>query len=408
MTTQLNKLRNEIVNKFLADLNNNVIPWHKAWNATGAPRNAITGKPYKGLNRLWLSVNGESAGYRDNRWCTFNQAKSAGYKIKPGEHGYRIEYWSMYDKELKRDLSVSEVNKRREELQLQDQDWRKIIIPVSKEYVVFNAEQIIGMPPVEKTVLPDNEELINNRDKLINELNITLVEGGNTACYVPDKDEIRMPFWEDFKSEYGYMATFLHETAHATGAEHRLNRNIKNAFGTPDYAKEELRAELASTFMSQLLGFGNVERLDNHSAYIQSWIKVLNDEPNELFAAAKEAEEISEYILEKGGFEIVKQEIIMPDAKVTDKDLVEYGYYYEKMLPLTKDTAIQLFHDGVTIFTLYEDNTESMIDCMDDIVNHDGLFGIERDIWLKKLEDNLNTKKTEQVVAKERENAREL
>ena len=132
-------------------------------------------------------------------------------------------------------------------------------------------------------------------------------EGGTEAYYRPSSDSITMPPDTYFKDDYGYMSTFLHECGHATGHESRLNRDLTGRFGSPEYAKEELRAEIASAFTAQDLGFGVSPdgltlALDNHKAYIQSWISVIEDQPNELFAAIKDAEKISDYLLEKGEF----------------------------------------------------------------------------------------------------------
>lgn len=100
------------------------------------------------------------------------------------------------------------------------------------------------------------------------------------------------------------MATLLHEAAHATGHESRLNRDMEGAFGSPEYAKEELRAEIASAFTAQILriDYSQNDYMENHEAYVQNWISVLENEPNELFAAIKDAEKISDYLIEKGEF----------------------------------------------------------------------------------------------------------
>lgn len=118
-----------------------------------------------------------------------------------------------------------------------------------------------------------------------------------------------MPDIDRFRNEYSYMATFLHEASHATGHKSRLNRDLTGAFGSPEYAKEELRAEISSAFTSQALGLSqsDMEHMENHKAYIQNWIAALEQNPNELFAAIKEAGKISDYLLEKGDFLTVQK-----------------------------------------------------------------------------------------------------
>lgn len=138
-------------------------------------------------------------------------------------------------------------------------------------------------------------------------MGLAFKEGGSQAFYRPSDDSITMPPEQSFVDSYGYMSTFLHEAGHATGHATRLNRDLSGTFGTESYAKEELRAEIASAFTSQALGFGKEEQglaqtMDNHKAYVQSWIESISDKPNELFAAIKDAEKISDYLLEKGEF----------------------------------------------------------------------------------------------------------
>lgn len=151
--------------------------------------------------------------------------------------------------------------------------------------------------------------LMEKRDKLIVAMNLQFKSGEEAAFYRPSEDCIHMPDIDRFRNEYSYMATFLHEASHATGHKSRLNRDLTGAFGSPEYAKEELRAEISSAFTSQALGLSqsDMEHMENHKAYIQNWIAALEQNPNELFAAIKEAGKISDYLLEKGDFLIVQK-----------------------------------------------------------------------------------------------------
>lgn len=310
----LNKMREEIANTFIAALEKNTIPWHRPWNLMTRPENFISGTEYNGLNRFWLAYITDEKKYDDNRWCTFKQASEKGYHIKKGEHATPVEFWSWYDTQEKKKLNYPEYVKLVKELHDSGENWQERIKPISSIYKVFNAAQMEGVPPIDKEVLAVNDNLLECRDKLLEAMELTFIEGGDRAFYRPSEDSLHMPLYENFKSEYGYMATFLHECGHATGAEHRLNRNIKNRFGTKDYAKEELRAEIASAFTAQALGIGEGEKLDNHAAYIQSWIKTLKDNPNELFAAIKDAEKISDYLIEKGEFLKEREEVLTKDS----------------------------------------------------------------------------------------------
>ena len=175
---------------------------------------------------------------------------------------------------------------------------------------VFNAAQIEGIPElvIEHHNL-DEDMLMEKRDKLIAAMNLQFKSGEEAAFYRPSEDCIHMPDIDRFRNEYSYMATFLHEASHATGHKSRLNRDLTGAFGSQEYAKEELRAEISSAFTSQALGLSqsDMEHMENHKAYIQNWIAALEQNPNELFAAIKEAGKISDYLLEKGDFLTVQK-----------------------------------------------------------------------------------------------------
>lgn len=313
MSMKQNKMREEMKEAFINALKEEQIPWHCDWVRMGRPENAVTGKQYRGVNSIWLSYTQDRKGYQDPRWCTFKQAQKEGWKVKKGEKGARVEFWSLYDTETKQKISGGKVAELREQL---GDDFYDRVKPISSVYTVFNAEQIEGIPERmterAQSLLPE-ELLAEKRDVLLKNMGLSFKEGGNEAFYQPRNDQITMPEMEQFRSVYGYMSTFLHEAGHATGHESRLNRNIKNSFGTPDYAREELRAEIASAFVSQDLGTiqAEPEHMENHKAYIQDWITVLEKDPNELFAAILDAEKISDYLMEKGEFgkEEVKEEV---------------------------------------------------------------------------------------------------
>lgn len=302
---KLNKLREEMAQSFIDALKEDRIPWEQGWQSQDRPRNAVSDYSYKGINNLWLSYIAGEKGYRDPRWCTFKQAQSQGWKVRKGEKGSRIEFWSLYDTKDKKKITQEEVKKFRE--QLTDAEFQERIKPVSNVYTVFNAEQIDGIPELDKVIIPFSaEELISQRDVLLKNMNVDFHEGGDRAFYRPSDDSITLPLVESFQDAYAYMSTFLHEAGHATGHESRLDRPVRNTFGSPAYAKEELRAEIASAFTGQALGIDgmNKEHLDNHKAYIQSWIKTLEDNPGELYAAIRDAEKISDYLIEKGEFDL--------------------------------------------------------------------------------------------------------
>ena len=298
----MNKLREELAQAFISSLNEGEIPWEATWK-TSRPENAVTGKAYRGVNSLWLSMLSACKGYTDPRWCTFNQAKESGWSVRKGEKSAHIEFWSLYDKKTKKTVSRADAVR----IVDADPDRKDDIILMSRTYCVFNAAQIDGIPEPEVVPRTDIGELRAKRDLLLKNMCLGFREEGDRAYYTPSMDRVTLPPEESFYDVYGYMATFLHECGHATGHETRLNRDLSGAFGSEKYAKEELRAEIASAFTAQALGLtdghaGRAGDIDNHKAYIQSWAQTIKSDPNELFAAIRDAEKISDYLLEKGEF----------------------------------------------------------------------------------------------------------
>lgn len=298
-----NKARAALAETFLNALKEDTIPWRKCWNAQ--PLSFSTGKPYRGINNLMLSFIADEKGYQDTRWMTYKQAQDHGWQVRKGEKSVRVEYWHYYDTKLKKTLDRTEVA----QIQREDPERMKDIRLAAYTYNVFNVEQIDGeIPPQKRAVVQDPTVLKALRDQFLDNLGVKFQESGGRAFYVPELDIINMPRTELFESDCGYVCTLLHEAGHATGHPSRLNRQIKNEFGTPDYAREELRAEIASAFTAQALRLSYQEGMpesefdytDNHKAYIQSWIAILEKNPNELFAAIKDADKITNYLLEQG------------------------------------------------------------------------------------------------------------
>ncbi len=311
---KLNRMREEMINSFIDCLKKDTIPWHRGWSSE-RPFNAVTNTEYHGANALWLTYNQQAQLYKDPRWCTFKQAQSKGWKIKQGSKGTKIEFWSLYDTEEKRKLTRTEAKQLTDELTAEE--FTNRVKPVSNTYTVFNGEQIEGIPlyEIRKNVL-HLDEFLYGRNKLIENMKVGLKEGGNEAFYSIAEDMIVLPKINQFDNEFEYITTFFHEAGHATGHESRFNREMPSARGTDIYAREELRAEIASAFAAQAFGIDYTQNkyMENHEAYIQDYIKVLENEPNELFAAIKDAEKISDYLIEKGEFGLEKETEMSRDA----------------------------------------------------------------------------------------------
>ena len=289
------KARKNLIDMYIKSLEEGIIPWHQMWK-TSVPINAISKVKYKGVNNLILSYISQKRGYSDNRWCTFNQMKKNHWKfLKDAKgQGVCIEYWSKYNTKEKKTYSFSEYEKIINEHPELDEDFKTIV----KSTTVFNGDLIDGL--VNDKQVP-KEEIISNDfiSNIIDNLNVGYEESGEDAFYIPSEDKVVIPLRDTFETNYSYYATQLHELSHSTGHKTRLSRNIENYFGTEEYAKEELRAEISSSFLMQKFKLKYDQRhLNNHKAYIQSWIKVLKNNPQELFNAISDSNKIVDYLEE--------------------------------------------------------------------------------------------------------------
>ena len=302
---KLTPQRKQLVDKVMENLEKGNLFWTQGWVSSGAPESAITGKKYRGINNLFLSLIAMSENYGDNRWATFKQMEEKGWTFKKDEEGNSlakgkgasIEYYEMRDKETKRrfDRSVLDGMTASEQQEYMD----KNVYWLRKFYRVFNCSLMDGVPVKEKPQIDVNDR--NDRAEAIldywdkNEAKI--VYGGSQAFYRTDTDEVHLPERADFKSMQEFYSTALHEIGHSTGHESRLNRDLSGKFGSEGYAMEELRAEIASIFMEQDLEIEPSEgRLQNNAAYIQSWKEEIKENPNALFTAITDADKIAKYV----------------------------------------------------------------------------------------------------------------
>lgn len=172
-------------------------------------------------------------------------------------------------------------------------------IPLMKGYTVFNADQIEGLPE-RFTIRPSvpvssRIERIDHAEAFFDATGAKLRHGGNRAFYATDADFIQLPPFESFRDAESYTATKAHEFVHWTGHESRLARPIRNRFGTPDYAAEELVAELGSAFLCVDLGI-TPEVREDHAAYIGSWLAALKDDKRLIFRAAAHAQRAADHL----------------------------------------------------------------------------------------------------------------
>lgn len=258
----------------------------KGWDNEGRgglPYNGLTGEPYRGFNSLGLMAVQHERGFVDSRWFTFKQGcVDLGYKLRKGEkHTKGIKYKSVMPRDR------GEEGKRDE-----DRDDRAILIPLP--FQVFNAEQFEGMPPPPQRILRPEHERHAQCEQLMEDSGAEIRWGGDQAFYHPARDIIQLPERHQFHDAAALYATAMHELAHWTGGPSRLNRDMSGRFGTPDYAREELNAEIASLFIGERLGIA--ARPANHASYLKSWHKLVQDDPKAILKACSMAEKICEFL----------------------------------------------------------------------------------------------------------------
>lgn len=305
---KLTPQRKQLVDQVLANLEKGNLFWTQGWVAAGAPESAVTGKKYRGINNLYLSLVAMAENYGDNRWATFRQMEEKGWTFKKDEEGHTlgkgksvsVEYYEMRDKETKRRFDRSVLDGMTFDEQREYMD--KNVYWLRKFYRVFNCSLMDGVPAKEMPTIDVNDR-IEKAEAILDYWNANeskIVYGGSQAFYRPSTDEVHLPEREKFKSTQSFYDTAFHEIGHSTGHESRLSRDLSGGFGSQSYAMEELRAEIASIFMAQDLGIEPSEdRLQNNAAYIQSWKDEIKENPNALFTAIADADKIARYVSSK-------------------------------------------------------------------------------------------------------------
>lgn len=291
MNSEKPSFAESVTAKLIEQLRQGTAPWQKPWMPGEAgsilPLNPTTGNRYKGINALQLM----SEGHDDPRWMTYNQAQAADAQVRKGETGTRIQYWKFTEEQTKRDADGRPMLDQRGTALT---DTVKLERPRVFFATVFNAEQIDGLPPLEQKQPKWNpteraEEMLKASGAEIHH------DEHDRAFYRMSTDSIHLPEKSQFSTADNYYATALHELGHWTGHESRLGRDLAHPFGSEAYAKEELRAEIASMILGDEIGIGHDPQ--QHAAYVESWIKVLRDDPTEILRAASDAEKIQNYVL---------------------------------------------------------------------------------------------------------------
>lgn len=268
-----------VTDRIIKQLEKGVIPWEKPWTGTrDGAFNRISKKSYSLLNQMLLKHQGE--------YATFKQWSDLGGKIRKHEKAETVAFWKIQPVKEEKD-GIEEIKQ----------------IPILKYYHVFHISQIEDVEPlpIDVAVL----EPIAEADKIlmdyISRENIALEHtASNKAYYSPTRDLIHLPLIEQFKNTEEYYSTAFHEATHSTMAINRCNRKPENkrvAFGSEDYSKEELVAEIGSANILNMLGIETSHSFRNSTAYIQNWLTVLKNDTRFIVSASSKAEKAVKYIL---------------------------------------------------------------------------------------------------------------
>lgn len=260
-----------VTDEILKRLDQGVVPWRRPWYCPTA-RNWKTQKPYRGINAMLL---------QGGEYLTYKQALEAGGRVKRGEHGHPIFFFSWIEKE---NIKTGKSERH----------------AILRYYTGFEISQCEGIASKFEEAEPLQFSPIEAAEKLIcgygHAPEIRHCEP--SAFYSPAGDYINMPQKATFVNEEEYYSTLFHEAVHSTGHVSRLNRKgiVSTAhFGSKNYGQEELVAEMGA---AMLCGVAHIEHatIDNSAAYIQSWKKAIAADIKMVMMAAAQAQKAADYI----------------------------------------------------------------------------------------------------------------
>ena len=277
-----------ITDRIVEALENGVRPWQKPWSAEHAAGRITrplrhNGIPYQGINVVLLWMTAAEQGFTSPLWVTFQQALEMGAHVRKGEKGTPVVYANTIKK--------TETNEKGE-----DEEHK---IPFLKQYTVFNAEQVEGLPAhfyVQPVQPLDPVSRIDHADRFFAATGANIRHGGSRAAYFIGDDHIDMPPFPFFRDAESYAATLAHELTHWTRHPTRLDRDLgRKKWGDEGYAREELVAELGAAFLCADLGI-TPEIREDHAGYIENWLTVLKNDKRAIFSAASHAQRAAEYL----------------------------------------------------------------------------------------------------------------
>ena len=295
--------------------------WTQAWEpgASTLPYNVSTGKAYRGGNTVWLAEKAAQRGYGDARWGTFKQVKGLGGAVLKGEKGTQILFWQFESRKLARGKDGRPIL---------DGEGRPVyetkVLPHPRvyPYTVFNAEQCKGLPARTERRSAEDWDPIEAAEKVLRHSGATIRHTSEDRAYYDlARDRILLPHRDQFPDAPSFYQTALHELGHWTGHPDRLNRETlvrgtEAGFWSALYAREELRAEISSMMTGDRLNLGHDP--SRHAGYVRSWVRALRDDPREIYRAARDAQQMSDWTLERVRERTAQLEAAAPGASAEE------------------------------------------------------------------------------------------
>ena len=320
MNKQYKSICDRITQRIVDFLDEGIIPWQKPWvgGSANAPRSVSTTKVYRGTNLAILGC----AGYKSPWWLTFGQARKLGGAVRKGQKAYPVHYWKFPQEGDCKSCNGSGTScVKCEGTGRYTPKFAHLF-----SFNIFNANQCDGLPEKYYEIIEDSERLndfspIEKAEEIVNDY--ALVYGGRRGLnerswniqdnppkvfhdqqdhnfYSPDGDEIHLTTPEQFISDEEYYSTCFHELVHSTGHKSRLDREGvtgQNFFGSHEYSKEELVAEIGSTYLCGIAGIDRDTVIKNSAGYIQSWKKKLQENTDWIIWAGTRASKAADHIL---------------------------------------------------------------------------------------------------------------
>lgn len=254
------------------------MPWHHDGSPAARPINVATGVPYRGLNILALWAAAEHAGHANGLWGTYRCWGKLGAQVRKGERATLAVFWKRTDGA---DGDDNEESARRPRM-------------FARGFSLFNIAQVENYSTPETPRLPESERIVH-AEAFIAALKVPVVIGGDMAYYQPSTDTVHLPPFDRFKDAVSAVGVSIHEHAHASGAPHRLARDLSGRFGSFAYAMDEAISELTASFILADLGLACEPRPD-HATYLASWMEVLKSDPRAIFTAASKAQQAADWM----------------------------------------------------------------------------------------------------------------